>query len=468
MPLFSLPSSKYTFMIDYFKSKFAPGDPLEITTDTETVRGKVEFIGPDYIVLRLPDNRITGISEAGIRTFTSIPEADLQQHTAEEESREMPLPTPQTPTAETVPTQSRFFKSYKPGERVPLSVLTERDPSLISDWHKKNETKKKSNIAIEGIRKAYDEAKEAHRSEDKTMVTANGKIVKLRPSYQFGFIDTADGKRYFFNRADLVDRNLWDFTGEEIEVAYLPSSNHKGLAAKAIVRPQPVDGILDIVMERATDGDIAHAKALLRMLADRLPNNKSVASLLEALDQALGKDEAEEQDEAEAYREGNAHLENKEFEAAIECFKESIRQEQKKDQSIKQIITTYIRMYTSSEDLEEREKLRQTTLDFINEMRSALPNQISSLFVLENAYFALGDYASHIDVVEEVINYCAKKRDISKYLFYLKKASQSYFRLGEFTRALDTAQEGLERYPDDEQLLHLRDMAQDELNVRLQ
>ena len=70
-------------------------------------------------------------------------------------------------------------------------------------------------------------------------------------------------------------------------------------------------------------------------------------------------------------------------------------------------------------------------------------------------------------MVEEVINFCAKKRDIAKYLFYLRKAAQSYYRLGDYGRALDSAQEGLEREPDDEQLIKLRDMAQDELNIRL-
>ena len=68
---------------------------------------------------------------------------------------------------------------------------------------------------------------------------------------------------------------------------------------------------------------------------------------------------------------------------------------------------------------------------------------------------------------KEVINFCAKKRDIAKYLFYLRKAAQSYYRLGDYGRALDSAQEGLEREPEDEQLIKLRDMAQDELNIRL-
>ena len=124
-------------------------------------------------------------------------------------------------------------------------------------------------------------------------------------------------------------------------------------------------------------------------------------------------------------------------------------------------------MYTATEELETKETTRHAALDFINEKKSNLPNNISTLFVLENAYFALGEYSAHIDVVEEVINFCAKKRDIAKYIFYLRKAAQSYYRLGDFGRALDSAQEGLEREPDDEQLIKLRDMAQDELNIRL-
>lgn len=59
-------------MIEFLKSNFKVGDPIEITTDTETVQGQIEFIGPDYIVLRLSNNQVKGISESGIRTFSSI------------------------------------------------------------------------------------------------------------------------------------------------------------------------------------------------------------------------------------------------------------------------------------------------------------------------------------------------------------------------------------------------------------
>jgi hypothetical protein len=452
-------------MIEFFKSNFSIGDPLEITTDTESIRGKIDFIGPDYVVLRLSNNQVKGISESTIRTFSSISEEQATTSapmTAPAEAAEQPKPMVDTP-------QTKAFKKYKPGERVPLSVLTERDPSLLHDWHKRDETRKKSTIAIEGIRKAYDEAKAADRTEDTKVPEANGKIVQLKPSYQFGFIDSPDNNRYFFNRADLIDSTLRDFTGENIEVAFLPASNHKGLTAKAVVRPRPIREMLDIVMERAADGEIFRAKALLRMLAQRYPGNKSIDAILSALVEALGQEGSGDDDEETAdYSQGNKYLAEKDFEKALESFKSSIEAGKKTEQSIKQIISTYVRMYTGTEDLAERDAIRQTALDFIHEKRSDLPENINTLFVLENAYFALGEYASHIEIVEEVINFCAKRRDIAKYLFYLKKAAQSYYRLGEFTRALDTAQEGLERDPEDEQLLKLRDMAQDELNIRLQ
>lgn len=452
-------------MIEFFKSNFSIGDPLEITTDTESIRGKIDFIGPDYIVLRLGNNQVKGISESTIRTFSSIGEELLSSPTRPAGPEVTEEQT--TPTAEAGPTKP--FKKYKPGDRVPLSVLTERDPSLIHDWHKRDVTRKKSTIAIEGIRKAYDEAKAAARAEDTKVPEANGKIVQLKPSYQFGFIDSPDKNRYFFNRADLIDSTLRDFSGENIEVAFLPASNHKGLTAKAVVRPRPIREMLDIVMERAAEGDIFRAKALLRMLGQRYPDNQSVGDILSALDDALGQEgSTDDGEETDAYGLGNKYLADKDFDSALKSFKSSIEGGKKVDQSVKQIISTYVQMYTGTEDLAERDSIRQTALDFIHEKRSDLPENINTLFVLENAYFALGEYASHIDIVEEVINFCAKRRDIAKYLFYLKKAAQSYYRLGEFTRALDAAQEGLERDPEDEQLLKLRDMAQDELNIRLQ
>ena len=458
-------------MIEFLKSNFQTGDLIEITTDSETIRGQIDFFGPDYIVLRLSNNQVKGISESSIRTFASVsnPPAEASETAQPEEEREAPsAATPdQAPQIETEP--AKPFTKYKPGDRVPLSILTERDPSLLNDWSKKGQTKKRNEEAVEGVREAYVQAKSNSRKEDQVVVSPTGKIVQLRPSYQFGFIDTTDQKRYYFNRSDLLDDTLRDFSGDNIEVAFLPGSNHKGLSAKAIVRPQTIDKLLDIVMELTSQGDLFRSRNLLNMIAEKYPKNQSTRSILEALESVLSKGRGQEDsdEDSQAYDEGIDHLEDKDFQAALKSFYTSIEEGVKVEQAIKQSITAYVRMYTATEDLETRETTRHAALDFINEKKSDLPNNISTLFVLENAYFALGEYSAHIDVVEEVINFCAKKKDIAKYLFYLRKAAQSYYRLGDYGRALDSAQEGLEREPEDEQLIKLRDMAQDELNIRL-
>lgn len=458
-------------MIEFLKSNFQTGDLIEITTDSETIRGQIDFFGPDYIVLRLSNNQVKGISESSIRTFASVsnPPAEASEPAQPEEEREAPsAATPEeAPQIETEPTKP--FTKYKPGDRVPLSILTERDPSLLNDWSKKGQTKKRNEEAVEGVREAYIQAKSNSRKEDQVVVSPTGKIVQLRPSYQFGFIDTTDQKRYYFNRSDLLDDSLRDFSGDNIDVAFLPGSNHKGLSAKAIVRPQTIDKLLDIVMELTSQGDLFRSRNLLNMIAEKHPKNQSTRSILEALESVLskGRDQEDSDEDSQAYDEGIDHLEDKDFQAALKSFYTSIEEGVKVEQAIKQSITAYVRMYTATEDLETRETTRHAALDFINEKKSDLPNNISTLFVLENAYFALGEYSAHIDVVEEVINFCAKKRDIAKYLFYLRKAAQSYYRLGDYGRALDSAQEGLEREPEDEQLIKLRDMAQDELNIRL-
>ena len=460
----------FFIMIEFLKSNFQTGDLIEITTDSETIQGQIDFFGPDYIVLRLSNNQVKGISESSISTFASVSDHPTEEgHELSEEQKEAPsTATPDdSPQVKAEPTKP--FTKYKPGDRVPLSILAERDPSLLNDWSKKGQTKKRNEEAVEGVREAYVQAKSDSRKEDQVEVSPIGKIVQLRPSYQFGFIDTPDKRRYYFNRSDLLDASLRDFSGDNIEVAFLPASNHKGLTAKAIVRPQTIDKLLDIVMERTSNGDLFRSRNLLNMIAEKYPKNQSTQSLLAALESVLSKGRSEENsdEDSPAYDEGIDHLEAKDFQSALKSFLASIEQGIKVDQAIKQSITTYVRMYTATEDLEAKETTRHAALDFINEKKSDLPNNINTLFVLENAYFALGEYSAHIDVVEEVINFCAKKRDIAKYLFYLRKAAQSYYRLGDYGRALDTAQEGLEREPNDEQLIKLRDMAQDELNIRL-
>ena len=109
-------------MIEFLKSNFTVGDPIEITTDTETVQGQIEFIGPDYIVLRLSNNQVKGISESGIRTFSSISEQtrpDDARDDAAPEKEEEQEKSPTEPSPEEREPAKPFTK-YKPGDRVPL------------------------------------------------------------------------------------------------------------------------------------------------------------------------------------------------------------------------------------------------------------------------------------------------------------------------------------------------------------
>lgn len=452
-------------MIEYIKSNFKEGDYLSLTGSGSRINGYLAYIDDNLIVLKTLSGDIEGIKAEAIVSFST------QQREKRETKKDLRL-TQQNSTKQyhqkgkdfSVPLygdepQRSSFKQFKPGDKIPLDELAHRDPSLAQNWRMRDENKARTQALQEKLLNILSDITIEHRQEDEQIVKPMGRIVELQPSFHFAFIDDLnDGQRYFFNKFDIIDPELRDLQGENIEVIYLRTTNKKGVAAKCVHRPAKVSQIIDRIKALVQEEELQNAKSMVEIILQAYPQNSSALALIEPFqkeDRLPGESDRHESfSEMYAYyKEGKRLAADKDYRGAIQALQTSLDSGYRKASCVKDISQAYISLYAKTEDALEREKIRTEALDFMEENQSELPENRSTLFTLENFYFALGDYNDHVDIVEQIITECGQAGDLAQYVFYLNKAAQSYLRIGEPDKALDATMQGLEVDPDHPHLL---------------
>ncbi|MDO5035961.1 MAG: hypothetical protein Q4D93_03260 [Porphyromonas sp.] len=432
-------------MIDYLKTIFAIGDYITISTCEGKIDGYVEAFGGDFLVLKSHEGDIVGIKEDLIVSFSK----QAERTTATEE-------VAVTPTVEE-PKVTPVFKQFKPGDKIPLEELKQRDPELGRSWRIQQKRNEYRQAQIDATESAVKEALESGSEELKQKLEPMGAIVELTPSFQFAFIDDIEtGDRRYFNRADIVDPALYEASGEQIEVVYERTANHKGPASRSIFYPGTVEDILHVVERQLERKDLFRIQRLLEVAHEVLPDNKLVEQVLAATRQGRADhrndwqsgngyqphDRSGQQDSL--YREARTHLTRREYGEALEYYQKAIAIGERVVNSIKESTQAYISMHAQEQDEEKRKELREKGLHFIEEHRADLPDDMSTLFTLENVYFALGDYSKHREIVDRIISDSEEHEDWARYVFYQNKSAQSFMRIGDLASAAVAVAKGLE------------------------
>lgn len=453
-------------MIDFIKTLFDNGDIIYLSYNNGiTISGKILNFGESFIVVEDERGNIIGVKEDAINSFSKEPISYSQPNMTigsqdmrcrgksdfgqgfDNNSRKGYSWGSQKPKKTT-------FKQYKAGDKIPIDSLTKRDPALAESWRRSENDRRRLHQIKEDIKALYEEVK-ATSTDLELEVPAIGVIVEIKPSFQFGFIDDVEnGERYFYNRGDIVDKELKNMVGEGIKVVYFRSSNHKGPAAKCIHRPDSIGHLLDIMIELVDEDDFIRAKIILQNILSAYPDSQSAQKLLNGINESLS---AEGMDETvghtnSLYVQARKAFETKKYSLAIKLYQECIEKEVRKTNSIKELAQVYISLHSQAKDEDTKEAYRQKGLEFIETHKEELPDNSSTKFSLENIYFALGDYSKHIDVVEDIITECGESGELAQYVFYLNKAAQSYLRLKDFDRAMDAADQGLEVDPNNSHL----------------
>lgn len=428
-------------MIGYLKSLFEIGDLITISGSEGKFAGKIVAWGDQFLVLELSSGEIVGVKEDAISSFSKPAEV-----------RQTGTPAP------IVAQQSRLsFRQFKPGDKIPLDVLKKRDPTLADSWQRHEERSEWMEQRKKRVLDVLSEALDAGREEDDKVVSAHGAIVELLPSFQFAFIDDMQtGERYFFNRSDIIDPVLYDTTGEQLEVVYHRTKNHKGFAARCVHRPGSIRELLPLVEVLVGKGDFARAEQLTDHILAIYPQNESTLAVREILREVQRRDakgiarvrggfsNGYSMDELSPYKRARAHLGRKEYDEALTYYLQAMEEGERVTNCIKEITQLCISQYSQETDSHRREELRQKGLNFIEEHKDELPDEMSTLYSLENIYFALGDYDNHRVIVDEIVQDSYEREDGAQYVFYQNKSAQNYLRVGNLNAAEKAVSEGLQ------------------------
>ncbi|MDO5016769.1 MAG: tetratricopeptide repeat protein [Porphyromonas sp.] len=448
-------------MIDFIRTIFKEGDQIYILQNDQELGGKVLVINDSFIAIETEEGNVIGVKVDAIDGFSKQPIVrkksveKMPRLFASDDNWDSVPPRAESKATTAKPKKERVdFKQFKPGDKVPLDFLTKQDPTLAHAWKRMEAERSRSSKIKKAVQELYDGFVVNAEGMDQ-VVPAIGAIVELKPSFQFGFIDDMQtGDRYFYNRGDIVDPELQNESGEGIKVVYQRGHNRKGATARCIHLPHSIRGVMDIVMSLVREEDFFRAKMVTRSILDAYPDNEAAQRMLEALTEGDAQNATEGNGGDDAmYVQARKALEQKDYATALELYKKCMEKGIRKANCIKEIAQIYISLHAQEKDEEQKAIHRAKGLEFIALHRKDLPNKSSTNFTLENVYFALGDYENHIDVVEDIIAETGEKGDLPQYVFYLNKAAQSYLRLGDYDRALDAAEQGLEVDPHNQHLL---------------
>lgn len=463
-------------MLEYIKSVFHVGDSIRITGQEGLFEGTVEHIGSDFLVLKEANDALQGIHLSAIQTFAT-PNASMPRFTmALHNSIIMPsniddqknLPNRKkneaTATAVGIRTEetqaNKPFRQFKPGEKIPLSELQQRDPTLTKQWKCSDQRRRRRELSLQIVGKlriVLDRIHREHRPEDMEMLRAQGKIIEFQPSFNFAFIDDlSDGERCFLNKSDILDPTIRNETGMDIPVLFTKSRNSKGNTAKSVHRVMTVADAITLAVEVFESGDVYRAVQILTNVQQQCSSN-SVREVLDLMNEA--REDENPTNRSYEYSRDVAIDKAKEcrtaknYSDAIELYNDALQRGVSKELCIKEIMQLYCSLHNQEVNADGRAKIKEQAVDFIYRYRDELSRKPGILGVLENVYYAFGMYDDHIDVVEDMITQVGRRGDLSKYVFYLNKAALSYLHLNDTERAMDACQQGLEVEPGNPHLL---------------
>lgn len=466
--------------VDFLNSDSLKNLNIKLIGNGYVTVGSVFFVDEDYVVLKSSNGELSGMRTSLIDYIKVADNTeDLQSGSTKSPSdrsaqsfHELPTASGPSEKAHTEASNgySTGFREFKPGDRIPLDELAQRDPKLASGWKRREKKQYVTPDMSDRFSETMDEIRNSKRAEDDYSLVAFGRIIELQPGFLFGFIDDLkDGNRYYFNRSDIADPNLLDVSGKDIPVVYYRSRNQKGFAAKTIMLAGTVKDTLEIASSLLERGELFSARQVASIVLEIYPENTSALNVKESLNtrkeyekgynsssyngySSYDNGENESLELFRFYKEGKRLLAQKDYRGAIQSYQTALDNGFRAPSCIKEIAQCYIGLYGRAETEEGRAKIAQEGIDFMDEYRDQLPDTLSTLFTLENFYFALGDYETHVDIIEDVIAECGKKNDVPQYTFYLNKAAQSYLRLGELDKAMDAVLDGLDADPEHPQL----------------
>lgn len=345
---------------------------------------------------------------------------------------------------------------YKAGDIVPPEILEQwqqekkKDISKIVEKDKKKSSKSIKKFTSFAELASLDSVVEDRKNDALGVVREMGQISSYG-SGEYGFINEfKTGDRLWFKATELIDfdkSELSSLLGQY--VVFTRSQNYLGPTAISIHKPNSVENIVNLAKSKFDVGQKGTAYELINHVLSSYPDSFLANQTLQyfTTKQNAKKNIAvvyANNDNYDLYKEAKCYYDAKQYEKAIDAYKNAISKDSRRVSAIKDLGMLYISLANKCEDVQQKDI-------YIAEARSLMDeygNLLQDLSYLENFYYAIRDFENFKIIVKKLLNTLNKRKDGPRYVFLLNKLAAVYIKEGDTQTARDLLNQALKIYPD--------------------
>jgi tetratricopeptide (TPR) repeat protein len=433
-------------MIDILKKRHKIGDTVTIHTADASFTGVIEAFEENCIILSTKDGdefitndlikRISVPKTTDAEKKKEIKEPEIHQ----EEVKSIPKEENKTEEIqETLPKTE-----YKVGDKIPLEELEKR----IDKKTKPNLPKiKGKGIVFNSLSDLKELILPEIEAENKKIVSANGTITKYFGDRNFGFITDKFGYDIWFGFNSIIDESLLQtlrgtVTRANIPVLFTLTKNYKGDSATHIHKPKTVEQVAELAKQYfEKEGKPDTALGLVEQILFSFPENYTAIKLKEEIEQKRFKPSTFKPTfknyDLNYQKAKKLHNIEKNYEEALKYYLLALKNNEKKESSIKDIAMLYVSMG-------EIEKAKE----FIKKYESELPNSVTTYNYLENFYGSVKDFEKVLEYTDLLLDEKSIFNEKRKYSMYLSKKGFALIQLDELDKAREVLEEAISIHPE--------------------
>lgn len=463
-------------MIDLITSFFKEGDYIKIyyNNSNQSAEGLIIKILPSSIAIKTKENKTIGIKGDLIESFeeintASINNIDIKTNVAEnkviesEEKDEKKINDnkEEITNDDQSSKEDSKLREYKAGEVMPLEVLKERSTTKPKI---KKDGKKLSSIGT-GLESLSILVNDKHEQDNKKFVPPLGTIKLYFPDKDFGFIkDGKSGKDIYFHSSEIIDPSLVLSMYSHDPVIYNVIEGAMGTRAITIHKPMTIKELLELAKTLVSKRDYKKAIYITEHILSEYPDNYSADELNKQIKRQFPQynfNYSNQKEYSSIYNKAKKHHLRKEYQQAILLYRKTVESKSEKTVSaIKDLGMIYAELYKNEIDETQKEKYRKEAIDLIDKYEAELPDNISTLYYLENLFYSIGDYEDYLDIADELL----EENDVisfkSKQCNILYKKAMSLIQLNKTAKAKEIIEEGLSIDPQNQALIKLQSVMQ--------
>ena len=340
-------------MIDILKKRHKIGDVVTLHTAEASFTGVIDAF-EDTCVILSTDEGYEFIANDTIKRI-SVPKTtntEKREETKEPEIKQREAKPVIKEEVNTEKIQETLPKTeYKVGDKIPLEELEKR----IDKKTKPNLPKiKGKGIVFNSLSDLKELILPEIEAENKKIVSANGTITKYFGDRNFGFITDKFGYDIWFGFNSIIDESLLQtlrgtVTRANIPVLFTLTKNYKGDSATHIHKPKTVEQVAELAKQYfEKEGKPDTALGLVEQILFSFPENYTAIKLKEEIEQKRFKPSTFKPTfknyDLNYQKAKKLHNIEKNYEEALKYYLLALKNNEKKESSIKDIAMLYVSM----------------------------------------------------------------------------------------------------------------------------